>query len=230
MNIHPVDGALLGYLDSGDRDALLSSGVVRHFAAGAVLLHEGDPSDHLFVLMSGWVRVYTTSQEGQETLIAFRGPGDVLGELAALHRWPRTVSNQALDPVEVVQLRREQFAAHLADRPTIALAVIKQLSVRLRQAERTVVELATLDVSRRVAAYLLRLAGNHGTLGDNGVRIDLPISQQDIANHIGASLRGVARTIAMFRERGIVHTTRQQIVILRPEVLRAYVGPMPNGT
>jgi CRP/FNR family cyclic AMP-dependent transcriptional regulator len=229
MDIQPVDGALLSYLEPADRVHLLTQGTSRHFAVGEVLLREGDPSDHVLVLVAGWIRAYSTSRDGQETVIALRGAGDILGELAALHGWNRTVSIQALEPVEVAQLKRPEFLACLYARPTIAVAMIKQMSIRLREAETTLLDLATLDVSRRVALYLLRMARRHGHPEGSGIVLDLPFTQQDVANHVGASLRGVARTMALLRERGIVVTRRRHIVIARPDVLRSFAGNPPNG-
>ncbi|HEX4703577.1 MAG TPA: Crp/Fnr family transcriptional regulator [Pseudonocardiaceae bacterium] len=230
MDIRPVDGTLLGYLGTPDSDHLVSLGVRRHFAEGDVLLRQGDPTDHVLVLLSGWVRVYSLTQDGQETVIALRGPGDAVGELAALHGWDRTASVQALAPVEAVQLLRHQFIECLHHRPTIAVALIKQMSIRLREIESTLLDVTTLDVSRRVAVYLLRMARQHGTPNPAGTDLGMPLSQQDIANRVGASLRGVARAMALLRDRGIVVTTRRRIVIARPDVLRSFAGNMPRGT
>lgn len=231
MDSQVADGSLFGYLDRDDRAYLLELGESRRFDRGDVLLREGDPTDHVFVLSSGWVRVYSASPDGQEVVLALRGPGDLIGELAVLHGWNRTVSIAALEPLVVVQLRAAQFVGSLRDRPGIAIAMIKQTSARLREHEQALLEFATQDVSRRVAGYLLRMARQHGLPGPRGVALSVPLSQQDIANRVGASLRAVARAMAMLRERGLVVTTRRGIVVARPEVLRSFVGPanVPNG-
>jgi CRP/FNR family transcriptional regulator, cyclic AMP receptor protein len=229
MHVRPIDGTLLGYLDAADRDHLSDLGVHRRFAEGDVLLRQGDPTDHVLVLLTGWARVYSLSPDGQETVIALRGPGDAVGELAALHGWDRTASVQALSPVDAIQLRRHQFIECLHRRPTIAVAMIKQMSIRLREIETNLLDVTTLDVSRRVAAYLLRMAHQHDTPNPGGTDLGIPLSQQDIANRVGASLRGVARAMALLRDRGIVVTTRRHIVIARPDVLRAFADNVPRG-
>lgn len=229
MDGQPTEGTLFAYLEPVDRAYLVSLGDRRRFAEGDVLLRQGDPTDHVLVLLSGWVRIYSTGRDGQEVVLALRGPGDVLGELAALHGWDRTASIQALEPVGVAQLRSARFLDCLNARPTIAIAMIKQMSTRLREAEMALLDFATQDVSRRVASYLARMARQHGIPGPNGIALSVPLSQQDIANRVGASLRGVARAMAVLRERGIVVSARRRIVIARPDVLRSFAGNVPDG-
>jgi CRP/FNR family transcriptional regulator, cyclic AMP receptor protein len=224
MDLPPVEGSLLSYISAADRDLLMSAGVRRRFVENELMLHQGDPSDHVFLLMAGWVRVYAITADGQENMIALRGPGDLVGELAAINGWDRTASVQSLTPVHVVQLLRTAFVDCVYANPAIAVGLIKQLSARLREVEAILLEVNTLDVSRRVATYLLHLASRHGAPGPDGVALGMPLSQQDIAGRVGASLRGVARALALLRDRGIIFTNRKQIVIVRPDVLRSFAS------
>lgn len=226
----PVDGALLGFLGAAEVSRLLAAGVERRYAANEVLVREGDPTDHVQVVRSGWVRVSTTLEDGSEILYALRGPGDVVGELAALLGWPRSASVRTIEPVAVTQFSGAAFARLVRDWPDLSLAVIKALAHRLREAEAARVGIATLDVSHRVVALLLHLARDHGVPDDGMVSVELPLTQQDIADHIGASLRAVARAIAVLRDRGVVRTSRKRITIARPAVLAALARSMPSGT
>jgi CRP-like cAMP-binding protein len=162
-------------------------------------------------------------------MIALRGPGDLVGELAAINGWDRSASVQALESVDVVQLLRPAFAERVYTHPAIAVGLIKQLSARLLEVETILLQVTTLDVSRRVATYLLQLADRHGSPGPDGVEVGLPLTQHDLAGRAGASLRGVARALAELRERGIISTDRRHIVIVRPDLLRAFVGDTPDG-
>ena len=130
-----AEGALLAYLADADREYLLAQGIRRRFRANDYVLMEGDPSDHVHVLVSGWVRVSTIVEDGREVLFGLRGPGELLGELAAITGRPRTVSCRAIEPCTVVQLTGAQFLAVLRARPEIAIATIKTVAVRLRAAE-----------------------------------------------------------------------------------------------
>jgi CRP/FNR family transcriptional regulator, cyclic AMP receptor protein len=225
-----VPGSLLTYLTLDDIDHINRIGIRRRYDAGEVVLRQGDPTDHVLVLLSGWVRVSETTGSGHELLVAFRGPGDVLGDLAALHGWVRTASVKTLDAVLAIQLRREQFLGLLANRPGFALAMLKQMSERLREADLVRADFATLDTTKRVAACLLRLLPAHAAPMAQGLQLRIPLSQQDVANRIGASPRSVARAFAVLRDRGIVTSTRGHLLIAKPDVLRSFVGNLPNGT
>lgn len=220
-----VPGSLLTYLEPDEREFLLASGRRRAFKGGEVLLREGDPTNHVFVLIAGWVRVYSSTAHGQEVLLALRGPGDVIGDLAALHGWVRTASVKALQKVTAVQLLSAQFEYSLHTRPGIAVAMIKQMSRRLLESERARVDAATLDVTRRVARYILRLVRQHGVPEQGGRALGMPLTQQDIANHVGASRRAVARAMAILRERHIVTTEGRRIVVANREVLALFADP-----
>lgn len=220
----PVAGSLLSFLGVAERARLLEQGVRRSFAADELLHREGDPTTHVLILTAGWVRVSASVRDGQVVLLALRGPGDVLGELAALNGWTRSATVRTVEPVELVQLTGEQFVSCLLTEPTVAVSMMRNLSVRLRDAEAARIDLATLDVSRRVATYLHRLAVDHGVRTADGVLISVPLTQQDVANRVGASRRAVARTLLVLRERGVVSTARRRIVVARPGVLRMLAG------
>lgn len=225
-----VPETFLSYLDPDDHAFLLSRGATRKLPADTVLMHEGDPTNHVLVLLSGWVRVYRTTPDGQVVLLALRGPGDVIGDIAALLDWPRTATVDSMQETRFVQFRHEEFLASVHERPALSFALLKQMAVRLRDADGARVDFAALDVAQRVAALLVHLADVHGTMTARGVEVRMPLTQQDIANRVGGSLRAVARAVATFRERGILVTARREFVITAPDVLRSFSGNMPNGT
>lgn len=230
MTLPPVRDSLLDHLGHEDRQTVLSSGVRRTFPAGEVVFRQGDPSTHVFVLLSGWVRVSAVSRDGQDLLLAFRGPGDAVGDLAAVRGTERTATVRTLEQVSAVQLHRERFVDLLQTRPTIAMGVIKQLSARVIEATRARATYAALDITKRVAACLVRLMDQHGVPTDDGVELRIRVSQQDVASQIDASLRSVARAFGVLRVRGIVISNRARVLICRPEVLRAFAGDLPNGS
>jgi len=220
----------LHYLASADSDFLLDRARIRKLPAGTALMHEGDPTDHVLVLLSGWVRVFTNARDGQVVLFALRGPGDVIGDIAALQGWPRTVTVETLQETEFAQFTHQGFLACLHDRAAIGIALLKQFAVRLRDAEAARLDFATMDTAQRVAAFLVRLADAHGSPSAKGVQVDMPLTQQDIADSIGASRRAVARALKTFRDRGILATSRQRFVVSALEVLRRLGGSVPDGT
>jgi CRP/FNR family transcriptional regulator, cyclic AMP receptor protein len=146
-------------------------------------------------------------------LLALRGPGDVLGDAAAVSGWPRTATVETLQSVEALQIYGEQFVACLDEHPTISVALLKNLCTRERESEHSRYHFASSDVMQRVAALLLRLADMHGRDSRNGTVVDMPLTQQDIANSVGASRRAVARALVTLRDRGFVMTGRARFVI-----------------
>lgn len=225
-----VAGSLLDYLTPDDRAFLVDRGLPRKLPADVAVMHEGDPTDHVLILLSGWVRVYSTTRDGGVVLLALRGPGDLIGDIAALQKWPRTANIQSLQEIRFVQLLADEFMTCLHERPTIAIALLRQMSSRLLESESARVNAATLDVTRRVATLLLQLAEVHGRQEENGLVVRVPLTQQDIADRIGASRRAVARALATLRERGILHTGRQMFVVTEPGVLRLFTDSAPNCT
>lgn len=225
-----IAGSLLDYLTPEEREFLGERGVQRKLPGGEAVMHAGDPTDHVLVLLSGWVRVYSTTRAGGVVLLALRGPGDVIGEVAALQKWTRTANVQSLQEIHFVQLRADEFIACLQERPAIAIALLRQMTLRLRESESARVNAATLDVTRRVATLLLQLADVYGRTEDAGLVVRTPLTQQDIADRIGASRRAVARALATLRERGIVHTGRQMFVVTEPEVLALFADSEPDCT
>jgi CRP/FNR family cyclic AMP-dependent transcriptional regulator len=225
-----VPGSFLSYLEPPDRDFLLRRGRIRKLPASTALMHEGDPTDHVLVLLSGWVRAYTNARDGQVVLYALRGPGDVIGDLAALQGWPRTGTVDTLQETEFAQFSHDGFISCLHDRPAVGIALLRQMAQRLRDAETARVNFATMDVAQRVAALLVRLADMHGTPTADGVVVSMPLTQQDIANSIGGSRRAVARALQAFRDRGMLVTGRRRFVVSAIDVLRRLAGTVPNGT
>ncbi len=225
-----VPGSFLSYLEPSDREFLLGRGRIRTLPASTALMHEGDPTDHVLVLLSGWVRAYTNARDGTVVLYALRGPGDVIGDLAALQGWPRTGTVDTLQETEFVQFSHDGFISCLHDRPAVGIALLRQMAQRLRDAETARVNFATMDVAQRVAALLVQLADTHGKPTSDGVVVGMPLTQQDIANSIGGSRRAVARAMQTFRDRGMLVTGRRRFVVSSIDVLRRLAGTVPDGT
>jgi CRP/FNR family cyclic AMP-dependent transcriptional regulator len=225
----PVNGSFLSYLAQADRDFLDGRAMIRRMPAGTALMHEGDPTDHVLVLLAGWVRVFTNARDGQVVLFALRGPGDVIGDLAALQGWPRTSTVQTLQETEFAQFTHDGFLACLHDRPAVSIALAQQMAMRLRDAETARIGFATMDVAQRVAALLVRLADTHGTPSQDGVVVAMPLTQQDIADSIGGSRRAVARALKAFRDREMLVTGRRRFVVSALDVLRQLADSVPDG-
>ena len=181
---------------------------------------EGDRGESVIVVRSGRVKVFATSEDGHDTLLAVRGPGDVLGEFSAIDDGLRSASGTALEPVEAQVITASDFRGFLAATPGAAFALLASVVARIRMSDRLRVELGARDTMGRVAARLLALAESTGVEEDGAVRIGLPLTQDDLAGWVVASRESVARALASMRKRGIIATARREIRVLDLAALR----------
>jgi CRP-like cAMP-binding protein len=222
-----ADGAFLARLTPEDREFLVGAGRPGTSNAGETLFRQGDPSTHVVFLLSGWVKVSLSSSNGHEALLAIRGAGDVLGDLAALDAKPRSATVRTLTPLRVSTLSADRFVRCLHERPQIAIALLAHNGDRLRRSDTRRMEQGAYRSPERLAVHLLRLASQYGTATDEGVVIEMRLSQQELADAIGASREAVARALHVLRERGVLLTRRRRIVIAVPEVLHSMAATMP---
>jgi CRP-like cAMP-binding protein len=217
-------GGFVGLLDEVDRRAFLCVGRPRRYRAGQSLMLAGDRSDHVLCLVDGGAKISIDTVDGHELLLGLRGPGDLIGELAAVDAGGSTRSANvvALGPLDTVVMTGQEFRSFLAEHRGATEALTVMLVRRLRQADRKRIEFGSLDTPRRVAHVLVEMAESHGRAVDDGVLIDLPLSQEEVAGLISASRESVARGLAGLRERSLISTGRRAITVRDLDGLRRY--------
>ncbi|MTE20524.1 cyclic nucleotide-binding domain-containing protein [Streptomyces sp. TRM43335] len=213
----------LARLEREDRGALLSLGHPIRYGPRSPLLRQEEPSTHVLFVLSGWTKVTRSAANGYEALLALRGPGDIVGESAALDDRPRSATVTALDEVRAVAVERQRFTAYLATAPQVAMRLLSLTTDRMRAGDRRRLEFAALGVRERLAILLLELARAHGEHVPEGVRLTVGLSQHELAGSVGASREAVARLLKDLRQRGIVLTGHRGLVVTRPEQLRRMV-------
>ncbi len=209
-----VDGGFFGALDERARAALATLGRRRHVDAGTTLFVEGDIGGSVIIVHSGHVKVFATSANGHERVLAVRGPGDVLGDLSAIDGHPRSASGMTVDEAEVQIVRADEFREYLAENPGAALALLHVVIERMRDSDRLRVEFGALDATARVAMRLVELAETVGEPSGHGIRLTVPLTQDDLAAWIAASREAVARALASLRKRGLIETARREITVI----------------
>jgi len=214
----------LRQLGQEDADELLRRVRRRKFSKSQPILRAGAAGDDVVVVLSGRVRLVALGAEQREVVLAIRGEGELLGEMAALGAQRRTASAIALDDVEAGILHGDEFRAFLRDRPDAALVLIRMLVRRLSEASRDLASLATQDSVGRVAKRLLDLAGDHGVPSSRGTRIELSLTQDEIARWTGATRETVSRALRLMRQLGWVATDHRTITVLDPDALRERSG------
>jgi CRP/FNR family transcriptional regulator/CRP/FNR family cyclic AMP-dependent transcriptional regulator len=203
--------------------ALAAACRTRTFKRGEVLFHEGDPGSALYIVRSGQVKIMVMADNGEETILHIHGPGECLGELSLVDGAPRSAAAVALDRVEALVLYREEFLALLRQSPAAALAVMSGLAGMVRRLTAQVQDAAALDVPGRLAKKLLELAERHGQATPAGVRIALRLTQQELAQMVGATRVSINQHLGSFQERGLLSMDREGITLLQPEQLRKRV-------
>jgi CRP-like cAMP-binding protein len=191
----------------------------RTYRKGEMILHQGDEGESLYVIVSGRVRIYTLSPEGHELSVSICDKGDFFGEMAVLNREPRSASAEAMEHTEVLVLHRRAFHNHLLSNPIAAIHIIETLSNRLRRTTESAEELFSLNVHQRIARKLLELVERYGVEQDEGVLIDLDLSQEAIASLVGTTRESANRALSRLREQGVVQMERVRIRVLSRERL-----------
>jgi CRP-like cAMP-binding protein len=180
----------------------------RSYPKGSVILFEDDPGDALYVVANGQVKVVLIGEDGREVILSVLGEGTFFGEMALLDDEPRSAHVIAMEDSVVLALRREDFRARLRASPEVGIALLKELSRRLRRADDQIGSLVLLDVNGRVAELLVRLATEEG-----GEKITRKVTHATIAQMIGSSRETVSRTMRELQDRGLIAVTRQDITL-----------------
>jgi CRP/FNR family transcriptional regulator, cyclic AMP receptor protein len=216
----PGDLRFLDALGEGQAGALRALGRMRRYPAAATLFHEHDPGDAVLVLESGRVKLTCATDAGRDALLGIREPGDLIGEMSAIDGVPRLATAVALEPVEVLVLSAPAFVAFLDRTPSVALALVRLLNRRLRDAARERIEFVALDTVGRVCARLVELADRFGDAADDGAGVDVAITQEELAAWTASSREAVIRALRTLRELGWIETRRRGITLLEVESLR----------
>ncbi|GAA1864001.1 Crp/Fnr family transcriptional regulator [Actinomadura bangladeshensis] len=213
-------------LDGPERTALRDAGRARTYRPRAPLCYQGDDSDHIIVIESGWAKVVASSADGHSVVLAVRGPGDLVCESAVLGRRERSATVQALDELRALLVPAARFTAFLDAHPRVWMLVSGTFVRRLDDADRRLRAHVSAQGARRLAILLAGLAdmsARHVAAGPGGeVPIGPPLSQEELGSWMDASRETVARALAVLRDEGLVRTGRRRLTVLDPAGLRAF--------
>jgi len=216
----PQQVPFLRQLGAQDADALVERLRRRVVAKASPILRAGAAGEEVIVVLDGRVKLVAEGAGGREVVLAIRGTGELIGEMAVFGGIRRTATAVAVDKVEVGGLSGDEFRTFLTEHPDVGLVLIRMLVRRLAEADRDRIDLATHDSIGRVAKRLLDLAGDHGIPEGEGRRIDLSLSQDELASWPGATRETVSRALRLMRTLGWIATDRRAITVLDPEALR----------
>jgi CRP-like cAMP-binding protein len=219
-----VETPFLSQLTQEEIAELRSRAVTRHFARGATIMHQGEEPGRVLVIERGRAKVTVVTEDGSEVILAFREPGDMLGELSALGGARRVATVRAIEELDALAIAARDFDSYLEAQPRVALVILRVVIERLRDADRSQVEFAAHQTLSRVAGRLVELADRFGEPCDGGVLITLPISQEELASWSGASREATSKALRDLRELGAVETRRRNITVRDVDLLKRLVG------
>ena len=207
-------------LDDEELLGLAGLSVERSFQPNEFIFWEGDEADYFYVIAQGRIKVVKHASSGKEFIIAFFESGEMFGEVAVFEGKPYPASAQAIAASKVLSINRQNFLDFLATRPKVALRIINILGGRLRDAQGRLKDLAGERVEQRLARILLMLASRMGNT--------LPFTRQELADMAGMTTETAIRLTGGLSERGIIRTSRGQIVIIGEAKLRALAEGPPT--
>jgi CRP-like cAMP-binding protein len=188
---------------------------------GQRIYMEGDPSDQLFLLKVGVVKISTSVSDQQETILAFLYPGDIFGELAMIEDSPRDHLATAHEDVVLCALSRDLLLRMAQETPALGYQITKVMGLRLKRFRTRIEELLYKSAHARIAHTLLDLASDYGIPDNEGILVPLRLNQADLGNLVGLARETVNTVLQDFRQRGLVEAGRRNIRIIDPTRLRA---------
>jgi CRP-like cAMP-binding protein len=181
---------------------------------GDVLFREGDRGDRLYVIGEGKIKLGLTSIDGRENLLAILGPGEMFGELSLFDPGPRTATATAVAETQLIALGHEDLNTFLSGRPAVATTMLAALARRLRRTNEALSDLVFTDVPGRVAKALLDLSGRFGRPSEEGVLVAHDLTQEELAQLVGASRETVNKALADFATRGWIKLEARAVVLI----------------
>jgi CRP/FNR family transcriptional regulator, nitrogen oxide reductase regulator len=200
-------------MDAAELDDVIAHAKAQRIPKGTAVFQQGEEAKAFFVLLHGRLKVVKVTPHGQQVLIRFVNPGDIYGIAKALRRedYPATAT-AVIDSVTLVW-PSDVWDEFMTSHPSMAMNVMQMMGDRLQEAHTRVKELSTEEVEHRVAHTLLRLIAQSGRSTDEGVLIDFPITQQDLAQASGTTFHSVSRILGAWESVGLVTIGRRKVIV-----------------
>lgn len=201
-------------LDEAAATTLRSSMTLVKLRKGQSLFKEGDDGDHLFIVSSGKVKLGTKSPDGRENLLMILGPGDMFGDLSLFDSGPRTATATAVTETKLLSLGQDKVIPWVKEHPEVSLHLLARLASRLRRTNEVVGDLVFADVPGRVAKALIDLGVKFGEKREEGLFVNHDLTQEELAQLVGASRETVNKALADFAQRGWLRLEARAVMIL----------------
>jgi len=205
---------LFAALDDDATAALTAVMTTRDVDRGHVVFSEGDAGDRLFVVLDGKVKISRTANDGRENLLTVLGPAEMFGELSLFDPGPRTATATAVTRSRLASLDHDDLRPVLLERPNVSVHLLRALAQRLRRTNEAMADLVFSDVPGRVANALLGLSEKFGVEDAEGIRVQHDLTQEELAQLVGASRETVNKALSDFATRGWLRLEGRTVLLL----------------
>ena len=212
---------LLAELSLDARTNVAETVEMREIRRRQVIYLPGDPGSAVFLVNGGRVKVSKVTRDGKELTLAYRGPGEIFGELVMIDGGPREEMAEAMENALITEIDRAEFEKIVQKEGIIGFRLTKIVSQRRRDVENKIEQLIFKDVNAKLAELLLRLAAEYGVDDSRGTLVSLKITHQEMANLIGSTRETVSLTLSQFKRKGLIQTEGRKVILADREGLRA---------
>ena len=220
---------LLRGLKDATVEAFANAAQLRSVEAQTEIFREGEPSDGMCVILTGKVKITRPGDDGRENIYTIAGPGDMLGELSVFDGDVRKATAKSVNAVTLAFLSNADVLSWLEAYPEASRRILRMLVVRLRRQNDALADMYGLDVSTRVARAILRLSRRFGRKTSEGIRVDLDLSQEELALHVRASRESVNQALSSFSRFGWIRREGTEVVILDEDALLRQARDQPEN-
>ncbi len=214
---------LFAYLTGDQLEKIEKVIIERRYRKGRIIFMEGEPGEAVFFVKAGRVKISKQTSDGREHILHFINPGDVFAEVVMFGDGTYPATAEVVEDSTIGLIRNVDMERIIQENPGIALGFLKIMARRLRISQQQLIELALLDTTRRAASMLLFLASEQGTKTDQGIEIDISLTNQDLANLIGTSRETVNRILSDFRRQKAISVNRGRVTILDKYKLKSWL-------
>lgn len=217
---------IFGTLNAYDMEEVKPYLIPAKFRKKEVIFSEGDPSDWLYVVIKGKVKITKLSQNGREIILEIISPMDFFGGVAVMRGFPYPANAVAMDDAELLKISRSNLMRILDRFPNLMYCMAMNIGDRIKGSHEALKNIAVEKVESRIASMLIKLADKAGSepLGDGSVTIDMKLTKQDIAEMVGTTVETSIRTMSKFKKLGIVSEKGGKITIKDINKLKALCG------
>ena len=193
---------------------MLAARTVRKlFSTGELLFSEGEPCEGLHIVAQGKVRIFKTSVNGREQILAVEGPGSTVAELPVFDGGPYPASVVAVEESEIAFISRRDFQAYCMEHPEVAMKVLAVVGARLRRLVGIIEELSFTTIRQRLVSVLVKLAQSEGKKTELGIEFQLPATHQELASQLGTVRELISRNLMRLQAEGLVQVDARHIVV-----------------